>query len=130
MLKYLNFFIIFCLTSFLFFTLRLCWENIYFPRGILIVQSLLIFFQFNNRISVKYLALIFYLFILIYSTFGDGKSAISYNFTDFLFPLMVTVCQQTNYNCRLFMFVGEVIVLIILIVSTLFIINRKRVQLK
>jgi hypothetical protein len=87
---------------------------------------LLILFQILNRISVKYLAIVFYLFLLLYLTFGDKKSAISYNFADFLFPLMVTICKQPNHNCRLLIYWGELIVLIVLIVSTLFIVLRKR----
>jgi len=126
MTKYLNGFVVLCLISFLFFTMRLYWENTYFPRGIFIVQFLLILFQIVNRFSMKCFAIVFYLFIILYSTFGDIRSAVPYNFSNFLFPLMVTVCKQANYRL---MYLSEIIVLIILMVYALVTVAKKRTQL-
>lgn len=124
--KYLNGFVVLCLILFLLFTVRLYWENTYFPRGILVVQFLLILFQIVNRFSIKCLAIVFYLLIILYSTFGDIKSAVPYNFSNFLFPLMVAVGKQTDLRL---MYFSEMIFLIILMISTLVIVLKKRKQL-
>jgi len=104
------------------FTMWAYFNDTYFPRGILMVQLLLIFFQLVNRFLIQCMAIIFYVFILLYVTFGDVKSAIPYNFTDFLFPLMVTVCKHGDHRM---MYLSEMIFLIMLIVTTTISIREK-----
>ncbi|RKF41989.1 hypothetical protein BCY89_00325 [Sphingobacterium siyangense] len=84
--------------------------------GILMVQLLLIFFQLVNRFFIQCMAIIFYVFILLYVTFGGVNSAIPYDFSDFLFPLMVTVWKHGDHRM---MYLSEMIFLIMLIVTTI-----------
>lgn len=59
------------------FTMWAYFNNTYIPRGILMVQLLLIFFQLVNRFFIQCMAIIFYVFILLYVTFGGVNAAIS-----------------------------------------------------
>ena len=104
------------------FTMWAYFNNTYIPRGILMVQLLLIFFQLVNRFFIQCMAIIFYVFILLYVTFGGVNAAIPYDFSDFLFPLMVTVWKHGDLRM---MYLSEMILLIMLIVTTTISVREK-----